>query len=73
VRDLGLVVIVIQGGDTEAAKLLGAGLHYRRRRGGGRSVAAAKRSLPRWFGAKKNPSPTSTRSGWLQPCELTYK
>jgi hypothetical protein len=33
VRDLGLVVIIIQGGDTEAAKLLGAGLHYGRRHG----------------------------------------
>jgi len=60
VRDLGLVVIIIQGGDTEAAKLLGAGLHYRRRRGGGRSVAAAKRSLPRWFGAKKTLPPPNT-------------
>jgi hypothetical protein len=42
VRDLGLVVIVVQGGDTKAAKLLGAGLHSRRRRGGRRECYGDK-------------------------------
>jgi len=56
VRNHGIVIILIQGGDAEAAKFIGTGFHSRRRRGGRRwrrewSRAAAKCLLPCWFGA----------------------